>query len=172
MIRLRALTRSFAFLARPKASSGSGKKERILTFALACFAPGAELSFDISAKPFVDMHFYVRTLAGSKEPVPDVPGLAEAVEAARALDAELGSPLAWGYLEGLIGDCATAKEGSAAWASARETVEVRPGTSFALRAGAVKLAAALEKAEPAFLEQVWPEHKTAIGEASLIWWKR
>jgi hypothetical protein len=127
------------------------------------------MRFEFAAKPFVDLHFDVRSLAASKTPRPevaDVPGLAEAVQAARDLDAELGSFIAWGYVEGLLGDCATAHEGTLAMAKTRKTVEMLGGKNIELRAGALKLAAALEKAEPAFLEKVWPVHKKAIEEAS------
>ena len=130
-------------------------------------APAA-MRFEIATKPFVDLHFYVRSLAASKAPRPevaDVPGLAEAVQAARDLDAELQSPLAWGYVEGLLGDCATAREGTLAMAKTRKTVEMLGAKNIELRTGAMKLAAALEKAEPAFLEKVWPAHKKAIAEA-------
>ncbi len=129
--------------------------------------PGApaKMRFEIESKPFVDLHFYVRSLAASKEPRPEiaeVAGLAEAVEAARALDAELGGGLAWGYLEGLIGESETAKEGSVSLARTRETLDVPGGKTVQLRAGAAKLASALEKAEPAFMEKVWPAHAKAI----------
>jgi hypothetical protein len=135
---------------------------------LVALAAPPEMRFEFAAKPFVDLHFYVRTLAASKDPHPeiaDVAGLAEAVEAARALDAELGSPIAWGYVEGLLGDCTTAHDGALAMAKTRKTVEMLGARNIELRAGAMKLAAALEKAEPAFLEKVWPAHEQAIEEA-------
>ncbi len=121
---------------------------------------------DIATRPYLDLHFYVRTLAASKDPVPELAGLAPAVEAARALDAELGGPLDWGYVEGLLGDCATAKEARAALAKARESITLRSGKTVALRAAALRLAAALEQAEPAFLEKLWPEHRRAIEEVA------
>ncbi len=139
----------------------------LLAMVAAVPAPAA-MRFDFAAKPFVDLHFFVRSLASSKAPSPevaDVAGLAEAVQAARDLDAELGSPIAWGYVEGLIGDCATAHEGTLAMAKTRKTVEMLGGKNIELRAGAMKLAAALEKAEPGFLEKVWPEHRQAIEDA-------
>lgn len=126
----------------------------------------AAMRFEIASKPYVDLWFHVRTLASSTEPLPPGSWLAEAVDAARSLDAELKSPLAWGYVEGLIGDCATAKEGSAALAEARETVEMPGGKSVRLRAGALKLASALEKIEPRFLESLWPPDSRAIQEAT------
>ena len=137
--------------------------------ALAALAAPAEMRFDIAAKPFVDLHFHVRALAASKEPHPEiaeVAGLSEAVEAARALDRELQSPIAWGYVEGLIGECQSARDGTLAMAKTRKTIETLGSRNIELREGALKLAAALEKAEPAFLEKVWPAHKQAIEEAS------
>lgn len=137
--------------------------------ALAALAAPREMRFEFATKPYVDLHFYVRALAASKDPHPevaDVQGLADAVEAARALDVELGSPIAWGYVEGLIGECSTAKEGTLALAKTRETVELPGGKMVALRAGAQKLGAALEKAEPAFLEKVWPAHLKSLEEAA------
>jgi len=135
---------------------------------LACLlALGADaIRLDIQAKPYVDLHFYVRTLVASKDPVPEIAGLAPAVEAARALDSELVGPLDWGYVEGLLGDCATAKEALAALAGARESITLRSGKVVAVRAGALKLAEALAQAEPAFLEKLWPEHRRAIEEVA------
>jgi hypothetical protein len=140
-----------------------------LVAVLAAFPAPPAMRFEFATKPFVDLHFYVRSLASSKAPRPeaaDVEGLAEAVQAARDLDAELGSPIAWGYVEGLIGDCATAHDGTLAMAKTRKTVEMLGGKNIELRAGAMKLAAALEKVEPAFLEKVWPAHRKAIEDAS------
>jgi len=128
--------------------------------------PAEGIRLDIQTKPYVDLHFYVRSLLTSKDPLPELAGLAPAVEAARALDTELGGPLDWGYIEGLLGDCATAKDALAALAEARESVTLRSGKVVALRAAALKLAGALGEAEPAFLEKLWPEHRRAIEEAA------
>ena len=136
----------------------------MLALALTVLAPAAELRFEIASKPYVDLFFHVRSCAASKDPLPEGSWLTEAVGAARALDAELGTPLAWGHVEALIRDCATAKEGSAAIAEARETLEMGGGRTVALRAGALKLAGELEKIEANFVEHLWPADEKAIAE--------
>src|SRR5439155_540286 len=82
-----------------------------------CQAPAGGLPaparLEIRAQPVVDLHFWVRRLAQGSEPAPELPGLEEAVQAAKALDQALGSPLAWGPIEGLLGACASAKDGRA-----------------------------------------------------------
>jgi hypothetical protein len=127
---------------------------------------GEGLRFDVAAKPYVDLYFHVRTLASSKDPPAELGTLAPAVEAARALEAQLGGILEWGVIDGLLGECATAKQGSAALADVPESVTLRSGKQVELRAGTLKLAQALEAAEPAFLEQLWPEHKRAVDAAA------
>jgi hypothetical protein len=127
--------------------------------------PVEGLRLEIAVRPFLDLYFHVRTLASSKEPAPEFAGFAEAVAAARALDAEFGGPLGWGLVEGLLADCANAKEATAALAGVKETVSLRSGKTVELRTGALRLAAALEQAELAFQERVWPEHQRAIEAA-------
>jgi hypothetical protein len=123
------------------------------------------LRLEFATRPFLDLYFHVRTLAASKDPVPELAGYAAAVGEARALDAELGGILGWGLFEGLLSDCSSAKEASAALAGVDESVSLRSGKTVELRAAALRLAAALEKAEPAFQERVWPEHQRAIEAA-------
>src|SRR5690349_5956497 len=118
---------------RRRASSGGRRtapEPMIATLALLT----AAMRFEIASKPYVDLYFRVRSVAAGKDPVPEDSWLAEAVRAARALDAELQSPLAWGHVEARIGDCATAEEGSAALAGAPETIELPGGKTVALRA--------------------------------------
>lgn len=131
--------------------------------------PGAETSaptrlvFEVT--PAVDLFFHVRTLAADASA--SVPAeFAPAVEAVRALDKELGGfSLAWGPVEGLLPGCKGAADVEAAFARAPETFELRPGQNVGLRAGALRIAAALKAVEPAFLTGTWPAHERAIQAA-------
>jgi hypothetical protein len=119
---------------------------------------------DVHLNPLVDLHSLARTLAESNAPVPDVAGLAEAVAAARALQDELKSPLAWGAIEGRV------KEWTTAAALVREIegfpdpLPIEPGRSVP-REHVLRLGRALAGAEAAFLEKVWPEHERRLEEA-------
>ena len=140
----------------------------IVALALAALT---EMRFEIRTKPFVDLHFYVRSLAESKDPPPDVPGIPEAVAVVRGIEAEFGGTIAWALLEGLFHDCGTAEDATAALASAQETVGLRGGKELRLRETGTKLVAALGKAEPAFLEKVWPAHAESIEEGTNRIWR-
>jgi len=121
---------------------------------------------EIRASPILDLYFYVRWL--SSEPsatAPDGAGFKEAVDAASSLQQQLGSALAWGWLEGLFADCTTAKELREACGRARETIELRSGKTVELRKGAVRLAEAIERVEPLFMEKTWPAHQAEIEHA-------
>ena len=126
----------------------------------------AEAPLEIRATPIVDLYFYVRWLSTEGKPaLPDVVGLKDAVDSAAALQQELGSTLAFGPLEGLLGDCSSAKDLRAAFEHAPEKIELRSGTSAELRRGALRLSAALEKSEPALMAEIWPEHQSEILHA-------
>lgn len=131
-------------------------------------APAGETRIALSTSPALDFYFHVRSVAtaGGKT---TVEGFGPAVDAARELDKTLGgSFLAWGPLEGLLLGCQTAADIQRAFAAAPATIELRPGTSVPLREGALKLAAALVAAEPAFREP-WQRREPRIQEARARW---
>ena len=126
-------------------------------------APAARL--EIRTLPFVDLYFYVRALAVETEPVPELAGLREAVDAVRALGKQLTSPAALAPIEGAIANCATAAEAREATSSLPEKWDPRPGSHVMLRKLGTDIVAAIAPAEPAFLEKVWPEHQGEVAAA-------
>jgi parvulin-like peptidyl-prolyl isomerase len=123
---------------------------------------GPRSRIDLRVEPFADLEQWVRKLAAANAPAPELEGLAAAVEAARALETALGSPLYWGWIEGLLPHCATARDFSLACAKLEESRELVGGRSVALRELATRFAGALEVVEPHFLAQLWPEHRRQI----------
>lgn len=116
----------------------------------------------------IDLYFHVRAVGGSGRASP-IAALAPAVDAAKELDRALaGNALAWGPLEGLLPGAVTAADVVAAFARTPESLELRGGVKAPLRAGAQKLAAALEQAEPACAE-LWKEHVQRTSAARGRW---
>jgi hypothetical protein len=128
-------------------------------------AQAAHARLELHVSPVADLHFWVRALAEGDGPVPDVPGLDAAVQAARALRGELKGSLAWGILESALDQAPSAAAVLERWSRAPETVKLGPGRNALLRPGAVRLAEALAAAEPGFLERAWPARKQALEQA-------
>ncbi len=124
---------------------------------------GPRSRIDLRVDAFADLEQWVRKLASPGAPAaPELEGLGAAIEAARALEEALGSPLYWGLLEGLLPRCAVARDFTAHCASLDESRALPGGRSVALRELATRFARALEVVEPHFLKQVWPEHQRRI----------
>ena len=73
------------------------------------------------------MHAWVRRLVEKKSALAAVPGLAEAAETVRALDAELGGGLAWGIVDGPVAQAANAERVATLAADLPETKELFGG---------------------------------------------
>ncbi len=128
-------------------------------------APRHAIRIETHIEPFIDAWFFVRAL-GSARGKTEVPALLQgAVDAARALDAELQSPLAWGPVEGQLERCHSAAEALHALESVPETIEVRGKGSVKLRAGALHIGDELAKIEDKYRETIWPQHEVAIRAA-------
>jgi len=121
---------------------------------------------ELHLNPFADMHAWVRRLVEKKTALPAVPGLSEAAETVRALDAELGGGLAWGIVDGPVAQAANAERFATLAADLPETKELFGGKTVRLRAGAVRLAAAYRTLEKPFLETAWPRHREAVEAAA------
>ncbi|TAJ24092.1 MAG: hypothetical protein EPO68_02030 [Planctomycetota bacterium] len=121
-------------------------------------APTARVELRI--EPFVELWFEVRALAqpGPQE-VP--PALARSVQAAKLVQAELGSGLAFGVIEGLFDAHPTGAKMRAAIAELPERTSLG-GREVAVRDCALALADALIAAEPAWRDQIWPARATAL----------
>lgn len=128
----------------------------------------------IQVSPIADLHYYVRALAAKPNDVKPPEGFERAVEAARAMDAELKHIfLAWGLVEGPLPDCRTAAELAERFRGLPEKHEFREilrssmffRTTIELRKTAVVLGEALVEVEGRFLASVWPDHKTVLDRA-------
>ncbi len=130
-------------------------------------APQVRTRIDYRARPFVDLHFWVRTLASRTDAPPELAGLQHAVDTARALDADFRTPLAWSVIEGAVGTFATAHDAVEGFKQLPESFSLPGGGKpIELRKHALELAEALAALEPAFLERIWPEHLRAIDAAN------
>lgn len=127
-------------------------------------APRTSIELKILRQPFHDLWFQVRAL-GSGDEARDVPEmLSEATAAARALGESLGSPLAFGPLEGMLAGCTSARHALQRIDEVPETVRVRPGQEAPLRAPARAVLEALAKIETTWRESVWPERERRLRE--------
>jgi hypothetical protein len=121
----------------------------------------------VQISPLLDLHYLVRAIAGGEAAPQGVEGLTEAVQAARDLDKELGSPLAWGLIEGNLTVARTAAEAASLFERLPERFEPRgTGKTIAPRQSAIRLAGALATAERSFLETVWPRHREVLERAA------
>lgn len=127
-------------------------------------AAAASIRVEPRVEPFVDLWFAVREL--SARPESEAPeALRPAVAAARALDAQIGSPLAWGPVDGLLPGCASAADLAARLERVPEKLEFGAGRSVELRAGVRTLAGALAAAEEPFRASLWPARERRIRAA-------
>jgi parvulin-like peptidyl-prolyl isomerase len=126
---------------------------------------GPRSRIDLRTSAVADLEQWVRRLA-ERGPEPELAGgLAAAAARAGALGDELGSPLAWGLVEGELALCESAMD----FVRRCEALPERSswhGREVALRESAVAFARALAAAEPYFLDQVWPRHERAIDAAA------
>jgi len=129
-------------------------------------SPGARLEFRTSAA--LDLYHEVRFLA-STGAAPPVAALAPAIEAARELERELGPlSLAWGAFEGALPGCERAADLVKAAERAPETVALPGGKTAVFRERLVRLARALEAAEPE-CAALLAENAETITLARALW---
>lgn len=121
---------------------------------------------DVRISPIVNLHYAARTAAADPAASPAT-WLADASAAAREFDAELGSPLMWGLVEGRLAGCESAADVLRAFERLPETRESRErgGKSIRLREPAVKLAKALVAAEKQFIDGPWPAQRATLERA-------
>jgi hypothetical protein len=116
--------------------------------------------FEIHAKPFVDLHFYVYKLASGDNKLPDIEGLAQAVEAARQV------PMYQTLIDLALFNCENAADAERAFSKFPETYKTRQGSVIPLRDRAVQLARSLAIIEKPFREKIWPQHKDLIQKTA------
>ncbi len=127
-------------------------------------SPQTRLVYEQS--PIVDLYFYIRACAAPERETAPPPGFEAAVELVAALDRDLDRFfLAWGPIEGALRGSQSATDLERAFADVPAELELRSGKSVALHERAQELARVLREVEPLFLERIWPQHRTAIGDA-------
>ncbi len=123
--------------------------------------------FGFRLSPIVDLWYELRTLAEGESLASEEAGaLRAAIEAARALDEVLGSPIAWGLVEGRIAGCATGDELLQAMLMLPPEFQLRgpdgARRSIPLRAQAQALAEQVVQLEETWLRESWPQRKVLL----------
>jgi hypothetical protein len=123
-------------------------------------------TIEFRTSPLMDLMMYVRTLAeqGDKAEVPDIEGLAGAVNVIAEIGEEAGGD--WGVFSGPAHTCASAAEMIELAGQLPETFTMRSGQTLELRAIALKMANALAGAETAYLKDLWPTRKASLDAAA------
>jgi hypothetical protein len=141
----------------------------LLALSVAWPAPAQEKaapSWDFRVSPLMDLHFWVRNLSYAKGDLPEVEGLAPAVEAVRRMNAELKG--SWGIYDGAFHDTSKVEDLARVATELPESLTLRSGQTVRLRDGATRLAAAYRPLEKPFLEKVWPRHRESAERAAAL----
>jgi len=153
MISLFFLT-SFAFSQTPAANPREENK--------------GQKRIDVRINHLIDLDYMVRKYAASKsEALNKVEGFEELVNVARQLQTDFGDSFGSGLavINSALITCKTASEAVEKFSQLSESITTRRGTQIKLREGAVKYAKALNAFEPAFLKDIWPQHKLILERA-------
>ena len=137
----------FAFQTHPAALSKSKEAKRRL---------------DIKINPVVDLSYMIRKYAASKSELPGyMEPFREAVGVARQLNGEFGGWVGggWPILDSVLSKCKNTSDAMQAVSQLPETITSRSGTTIRVREPAVRYADSLHAVEPAYLKNVWPQHK-------------
>lgn len=128
--------------------------------------PVVRTRLDVRINPLVDLHYLVRRSIDTPAEMPQIAGFAEAVDAARAVQTKLGSPLYWGFLEGILAEQQTVAGLTEAFGLLPVTKQLRTGRTVPLREIALRYAEALVSVESPFGETVWPQHQAILATAA------
>jgi hypothetical protein len=96
---------------------------------------GVTLRLDLRLSPVLDQYFGLRR--GVADWILTSPEVEQRLAPVRALEQAVGSPLAMGLVEGLLGDCRNAADVRAAFETLPETARLRSGRGLILRAPAL-----------------------------------
>lgn len=122
---------------------------------------GSRSRLDLRVEPLFDQAQWLRALAqDTGAQVPELVGAG--VAAAREIEAALGSPLGWSWIEGRLHGCATAADFAARVEELPESFEAPGGSKLPLRALGQRWAASLAELESFHSSEVWPQHQRAI----------
>lgn len=122
---------------------------------------------DVRSAPLLDLYFSVRALADADDPAP--PDLAAAVEAARAFSADTRSLFAWGLIDGTLITCNSAADFARACEALPEHRTLPGRGDVPVRAPALRLAEALQAAEPHYVSTSWQSgHARLVAARSAV----
>jgi hypothetical protein len=123
-------------------------------------------SWDFRVDPLMDLHFWVRNLSYGKGDLPNVEGLAPAVETVRQMNAELKD--SWGVYDGAFVGASSVEDLARSAAELPESLTLRNGQIIRLREGVARLAAAYRPLEKPFLEKIWPGHRELAEKGAAL----
>ncbi|MEK6643721.1 MAG: hypothetical protein AABZ08_07410 [Planctomycetota bacterium] len=122
----------------------------------------------LRVNPFMDMHYFVRELVDGKDAMPPkLPGIDRAIETVRKINDELGSGLAWGFVEGSFAACESVKEAAEMVARLPPSFNTRDGREIPVKNLAQRIVRAYEPLEKDYLKRIWPAHQKEIEEARI-----
>ncbi len=126
-------------------------------------SPSPDPDFDyleLRIDPLVDLYFAIRAQAADAE-APPWDGYEDAVEAARGLQASLGTFGGWGPIDTRVLSASTPETLLEGFLGFPEPYR-RRGTTLSLRDDAVQLARALARQMPEFMDSRWPARREAL----------
>ncbi len=116
---------------------------------------------ELQIEPLVDLYFFVRAQAADVDATPQ-PGYEEAVDAARAIQDQMGSFGGWGPLDSHVFIVADPGEMVQRFSELAEPYE-RRGRTLSIRDDAVRLATALGERLPSFTAELWPAREAELN---------
>lgn len=123
---------------------------------------------DLRVSPVFDLYYFVRKHATSDaQKIEGLDASPELLAAMRELHKEFGgwfTPL-WSMIDANLMPCRTADDAVREFADIPVTRDFR-GKTYRAREPALRLAKALQAAEPQFLKTIWPAHRAAVEEAA------
>jgi hypothetical protein len=120
---------------------------------------------DVRINHLIDLDYMVHKYAASKSEAPNkVEGFEDLVNVVRQSQTEFGAGLA--AIHSVLITCKTASEAMDKFSQLPEFITTRKGTQVNIREGAIRYARALNTFEPAFLKDIWPQHKLVVERAA------
>jgi len=134
----------------------------------AAAAPPASGWLDLRVNRVFDLFYFARKhAANDARKIEGLDASPELLAAIRELHREFGgwfTPL-WSMIDANLMFCQRADDAVRELSDIPETINFR-GKSYRAREPAVRLAGALQAAEPQFLKTIWPAHRAAVEEAA------
>lgn len=120
---------------------------------------------EVRTNPLLDLHLFTRAVAAGSVPAPAIEGFDAAVGLIKTISESAGDR-AWALIDGGLAGCSTIAD-ARAWSANVDLSANRPNARMAHPTmGADQLIEAYAAIEPAFLQQIWPEHEKIIRQAT------